>query len=152
MTCLLKSQFYDEDIAKRVIKLALESLYIFQNIVEIDCIKNLKDPLYDLLLIFNQKGLQDYYQFIKNHPDIFKSFGYPLLILGLSQKDLEHKMRLLELISISRDNYGKVLDYSLISKALNASLETVEIFIVDAIRLGLLDAKLDQNTQTVEIM
>ncbi|XP_063900808.1 eukaryotic translation initiation factor 3 subunit M-like [Zophobas morio] len=111
---------------------------VFQmdHLLDFDVVNNLNGhPSYDLLDIFVNGNLEDYYKFYGENSDL------------ISKLDLDHnsnvrKMRLLTLISLA---HGKnEVEYSLIETSLQLRREDIEVWIINAIGAELLEGKLDQ--------
>lgn len=66
---------------------------------------------------------------------------------GLNDDALHRKMRLLTLASVAASTPSKELEYKRIAKALQVPLESVEMWVIDVIRAGLVEGKLSQQKQ-----
>jgi translation initiation factor 3 subunit M len=118
----------DEEYARNAIKLALNipSVLLFENVSNLDAVKNLTGDLVELLDIFSTKTLSEYNAFIKKHPNVLKENG-------LESEKLLTKMRLLTLDSLAISNVGKKLGYDAIAKTLDIPVEKVEFWVIDGI-------------------
>ena len=68
---------------------------------------------------------------------------------GIALSDLQHAMKLLTLCSLG--SAEATISYAKIAKALSIPVQDVEVTVVEAISLGLIDATMDQFTATVAI-
>merc|ERR1712070_582226 len=100
--------------------------------------------LSELLDVFARQMYEDYLAF----------FGRAEVKAFLSKHDLEHetcerKMRLLSLVSLGQAN--KELSYESIAAALHIGKDEVEMWVMEAIRNGLVHAKMDQIRELVVV-
>ena len=68
---------------------------------------------------------------------------------GLQPETINHSMHLLAICSLAVQN--SVLSFGEISKLLNVTNDDVELWVVEAISFGLMDASIDQATSTVTV-
>ncbi|KAF8462486.1 PCI-domain-containing protein [Russula ochroleuca] len=101
-------------------------------------------PLFALLRIFFNGGLDDLHTWQRAHADISSTFG-------LDAAQLERKIRLLSLADLGFQNIGQDLPYTQVATLLQVSPSEVERWVIDAIRVGLLTAKLAQPAQTLRV-
>lgn len=97
-------------------------------------------PEYDLLQVFLSGTLSTYKTFASSHADLVKN-----------SDDNIRKMRLLSLASLGSDNLARSLSYQEIAASLEISEDEVEMWVIDVIRAGLVEAKLDQLNKTVSV-
>eukprot|EP00921_Rhytidocystis_pertsovi_P004941 GHVQ01008579.1.p1 GENE.GHVQ01008579.1~~GHVQ01008579.1.p1 ORF type:complete len:453 (-),score=62.21 GHVQ01008579.1:154-1512(-) len=121
----------------------------FDKLLQMDAIKQLRDSpahvrLVELLEIFLRGGPNDFMRFYEANKSLFEHFS-------LSYASCLSKIRLLSLASrcvgrceLSLKELADVL-------GLTDRVESVEEIVVQAIGLGLLDAKIDQINKTVQI-
>lgn len=106
-------------------------------------LKSLKEKdvpdLYKLLDIFIRGTYSDYVTFAKEKKSFLDSLS------GLKEEDNLFKIRILTIASIATSiELPGELEYSKIASTINVPEEEVEIWIINAIRAGLIDAKMDQ--------
>jgi translation initiation factor 3 subunit M len=103
---------------------------------------NHKSKHYDLLLVFLNENLTGYQQFIESNKDFITT-------TNLDAEANVRKMRLLSLASLGSENLSRDLKYSQIAATLQIPQDEVEMWVIDVIRAGLVEAKLNQLTKTV---
>ncbi|KAG8525395.1 uncharacterized protein KY384_009039 [Bacidia gigantensis] len=129
------------DLAIRALKAALThpTHFSFQDLTVCDAIQALRksEPdWYEFLELFNAEQLDDYNDFLESHDDFLE-------IGGLNPSLLLRKMRLLTLASLAASTPSRSLPYQHIAKALQISAEDVEMWVIDVIRAGLVEGKLN---------
>ncbi|KAG2175493.1 hypothetical protein INT43_001140 [Umbelopsis isabellina] len=131
------------DLAKQAIFTAIQmpNCFAFEDLLQYKSLQQLKGtPEYELLNIFLNGNLQEYNKFAAEHKDLLANFDVERNIT---------KMRLLSLASLGSENLARELTYSEIAAALEIPQEEVEMWVIDVIRAGLVEAKLDQLNKTV---
>jgi translation initiation factor 3 subunit M len=136
----------DEELAIEAIKYALTipSYLEFDDIIALPSFENLKTTnLGQLFEIFHTKQLLDFKTFIKTHK-------------VLSENDLDEsllllKIQVLTLADFAAKHLGKLLKFTEIAKVVEITTDDVEFLVIEAMRRGLMDAKIDQLTETVFI-
>lgn len=101
-------------------------------------------PLFALLRIFLSGGPDDLRAWQHAHADTTGEFG-------LNAAQLERKIRLLALADLGFQNIGQDVPYADVAAALQVPATQVERWVIDAIRAGLLTAKLAQPAQTLRV-
>ncbi|TPX34812.1 hypothetical protein SmJEL517_g02533 [Synchytrium microbalum] len=112
----------------------------FEDLVALYAVQALKKddaPLYDLLNIFLNESLAQYEAFCKSHAGFMDSHG-------LDHEQNLRKMKLLSLATLATSNVHGEVAYDIIAKNLNIDEDDVEMWIIDAIRAGMIDAKMNQ--------
>ncbi|CAO3616492.1 unnamed protein product [Cunninghamella echinulata] len=118
---------------------AMENYFAFEDLIQFTAIQQIKDSdEYKLLDLFLNGHLDTYEAFIKSHSGLIAD-----------QEAGLRKIRLLSLASLGSENLARELSYGEISKALSISENDVEMWVIDVIRAGLVEAKLDQLNKTV---
>lgn len=136
-----------KQLSLRALKAALNSPthFDFQDLTSLDSIQALRQSesiWFDLLEIVNAQLLDDFSDFNESHSDFLEPNGINIDIL-------ERKMRLLTLASLAASaSQSRQLPYSTISKALAIPSEDVEMWAIDAVRVGLVEGKLSQQDKT----
>lgn len=101
--------------------------------------------LLSLLKILCDGSLEEFSSFSKSNADIFASHK-------LNSNDLEHNMRILTLCSLAAQVSPKrEISFADISTALKVDISEVELWVVEAIAAGLLDASIDQLQSMVTV-
>lgn len=106
-----------------------------------------KDPDYgvvnQLVDIFDHGNYSDFIEFIKANPKV-------LDLLNISEEDASEAMRLLTISSIAA-NLPSPIPYQQIADAIQVQLDQVESWVVKALNTDLLEAKINQPTQTINV-
>ncbi|XP_062151015.1 uncharacterized protein LOC133859588 [Alnus glutinosa] len=96
---------------------------------------------YQLLKIFLTQRLDAYLEFHAANSTLLKSYG-------LVHEDCITKMRLMSLVDLASDESGQI-PYALIRDTLRINDDEVELWVVKAITVKLIDCKMDQMNQVV---
>ena len=130
--------------AKRSIAEALNvnQMFVMDQFLEIDLVNSIQgDPLYELLCIVVRGSLEEFVDFYSRHSIALEQYG-------LVYENLLRKMRLLSLTQLANPN-EVWLSYQEVADALQIGVDEVETWIIEAIRLKLVEAQLDQFDQSV---
>lgn len=119
------------------------------DLLDLKCIQKVKDSpkvsgTFKLLGIFLTGRLSDYLTAYKADPKLVED-------LGLSHEDCVSKMRLMSLAALGNEGESGEIPYSLVKDALQIDISEVETWVVKAIGLKLLEAKMDQLREVVVI-
>ncbi|KAJ3112266.1 hypothetical protein HDU96_004746 [Phlyctochytrium bullatum] len=136
-----------QQLAAEAVKSAIRipSVLNFEEVYRLDAVRALgNSPLLDLLKIFTEGSLKDYRAFTKKNASLVAKEG-------LNEEDNVRKMRVLSLASLASRHVDGEIPYSVIAGALEITDDSVEIWVIDGIRAGLLDAKMNQLTKTVVV-
>ncbi|KAL5614347.1 uncharacterized protein BROUX77_000184 [Berkeleyomyces rouxiae] len=130
-------------LALSAVKAALLSNthFLFQELRSIPAVQSLSDshPAYaQLLEIFAEQDLEDYNDFNDEHKGFLESEA-------LDTQILHRKIRLLSFSSLAAATPNREIPYSAIVKALQIPDDEVELWTIDAIRVGLVEGKLSQQ-------
>ncbi|KAH9057289.1 PCI-domain-containing protein [Lactarius vividus] len=101
-------------------------------------------PLFALLRVFLSGAPDDLHAWQSTHASTAAEFS-------LDSAQLERKIRLLALADLGFQNIGQDLPYAQVAAALQVPVTQVERWVIDAIRAGLLTAKLAQPAQTLRV-
>jgi len=115
--------------------------YDFQDLLSVPCVQALSEthPVYfELLTVFAEKDLEDYNQFREEHEGFVEKEHLDL-------EKLQTKMRLLTFASLAARTQTREIPYADIAKALQISLEEVELWIIDVIRAQLVEGRMSQQ-------
>jgi len=125
--------------------ISLPEVLNFENLLKIDAVQGLKsEKMYELLSVFMSGNVQDYRTLVGKHAGLIKE-------LGLDEEETLRKIRLLSLASLGSENLARELSYQEIAKALEVSEQEVELWVIDVIRAGLVEAKLNQVSKVVVV-
>ncbi|KAG7986480.1 hypothetical protein I3843_03G083300 [Carya illinoinensis] len=97
--------------------------------------------VYQLLKIFLTQRLDAYLEFHAANSTLLKS-------CGLVHEDCITKMRLMSLVDLASDDSGQI-PYAVIRDTLGVNDDEVELWVVKAITVKLIDCKMDQMNQVV---
>lgn len=89
-------------------------------------------------------NVQDYRALLAKDAGLIKD-------LGLDEEEALRKIRLLSLASLGSENLARELSYQEIATALEVDEALVELWVIDVIRAGLVEAKLNQVSRIVII-
>ncbi|KAF9312682.1 hypothetical protein BG000_002575 [Podila horticola] len=125
--------------------ISLPEVLNFENLLKVDAVQGLKsEKAYELLSVFMSGNVQDYRSLLAKHAGLIKE-------LGLDEEETLRKIRLLSLASLGSENLARELSYQEIAKALEVSEGEVELWVIDVIRAGLVEAKLNQVSKVVVV-
>ncbi|KAG9323729.1 hypothetical protein KVV02_006452 [Mortierella alpina] len=125
--------------------ITLPNVLNFENLLKVDAIQHLKsEKVYELLSVFMSGNVQDFRALASKNAGLLKE-------LGLDEEDTLRKIRLLSLASLGSENLTRELSYQEIAKALEVEETEVELWVIDVIRAGLVEAKLNQVSKVVII-
>jgi len=129
------------------IKLIVQSLgepttYEVDNVIALKAVAQLENEVaFDLVKTYAAGNLVNFQDWLAKHPGTLKN-------LGLDEEGLTHKVRLLNLAYICAGH--RTVDFATIAKSLSIPVDSIEEWIIDLIRVGLVEAKVDQvNSQVV---
>lgn len=133
------------DLAVRALASALKhpAIFDFTPLTASDAIQALRSSdstLFELLEIFTSDTLDAYQDFVSSTPLSSISGG----VLADAGEALQNKMRLLTLASLAASTPSRSLPYASIASALGVPTEGVEKWVIDTIRVGLVEGKLSQ--------
>ncbi|KAJ3193934.1 hypothetical protein HK101_003782 [Irineochytrium annulatum] len=140
---------YVSSIAAETVKEALRinTILNFEEVFGLAAVQALKKKqpkLFQLLQIFLDQTLKEYTAFAKSNKDFIKTEG-------LDENESIRKMRLLSLASLGSHHVDGEVPYSTIAEALDIKVGEVELWVIDGISSGLLDAKMDQLRKIVVV-
>ncbi|KAJ1949029.1 hypothetical protein IWQ62_006802 [Dispira parvispora] len=120
-------------------------LYNFDQLIGLAPVRALEgEKMFVLLEIFLQDTLPRLQEFLSNSPAAVTEYQ-------LDTEVLMTKMRHLSLASLSAQHIAEPLAYADIAAALSIPVEEVEMWVIDAIRVGLIQAKMDQMAQIIQV-
>lgn len=106
----------------------------------VQALRNSDSTLFELLEIFTADTLDAYQDFVTSTPLPTISGG----VLADAGEALQNKMRLLTLASLAASTPSRSLPYASIATALGVPTDDVEKWVIDTIRVGLVEGKLSQ--------
>lgn len=131
--------------AKKLISLSLADpeLFNMEPILRLKAVQNLKsEKCFELFSIFQTGDLDSYKTWAVANSAIFEE-------LGLDQNEMICKVRLLRLAHLCAKS--PVVEFAAIATALGVDADDVEEWIIDVIRVGLVEAKVDQVNERVYV-
>ncbi|KAI9294408.1 hypothetical protein K502DRAFT_305032 [Neoconidiobolus thromboides FSU 785] len=159
LLCYLYTFETETEVTEEILKIGelgiVEALQIpevlnFESLLLSQPIKKLNgSPLYQLAEIFLSKDVASYKEFISNHQDLVSTHQ-------LDQDSLLNKIRVLTVASLGTQHLGQPIAYSKLAdcmfiEKLEGYETEIEIYIIDVIRAGLIEAKLNQLEASVTI-
>ncbi|KAH8988769.1 PCI-domain-containing protein [Lactarius hatsudake] len=121
------------------------TIFDFDPLFKLDAVLAVKaHPLFALLRVFLSGGPDDLHAWQNAHASTAGEFS-------LDAAQLERKIRLLALADLGFQNIGQDVPYAQVASALQVPATQVERWVIDAIRAGLLTAKLAQPAQTLRV-
>ncbi|KAK9766939.1 hypothetical protein K7432_003611 [Basidiobolus ranarum] len=136
-----------KEFAKKAIAevIKMPGVFQFEDLAKLPSVQLLKDEtIFSLLSIFLSGNLKEYRKFISENAQLSQE-------LGFNEEDNVSKIRMLTLASLGSEHLGKELSYSAVCEALEIDAEEVEFWVIDVVRAGLIEAKLNQLNETVTI-
>jgi len=141
-------QTYDSDegdltddvqaLAAQLIKQTLgdPNVYDVEELFSLKAVTQLESqPVHKLLTVFMKASLADFRAWTAEYPEGLAGFG-------LDEVELTRKARLLSLAKLAAEQ--RVVDFAKICEELDIPETEVEVWIIDVIRVGLIEAKVDQ--------
>ncbi|KAK7696295.1 hypothetical protein QCA50_000949 [Cerrena zonata] len=137
-----------EPAALELIATALRSptVFDFDPLFRLDAVVAAKShELFSLLQIFLNDGLTQFQAWESSHADAISAYN-------LDKAQLDRKIRLLSFATLGFQNIGRDLSYATVASTLQIEEADVERWVIDAIRAGLITAKISQTTRTLNII
>lgn len=131
--------------AKKLIGLSLADpeLFNMESIIRLKAVQNLQsEKCFELFSVFQSGNLGSYQTWAAANSPVFGE-------LGLDEGEMLRKIRLLSLAYLCAENTS--VDFSAVATALGVENADVEMWIIDVIRVGLVEAKVDQVNQRVHV-
>src|SRR5690606_2837187 len=100
-------------------------------------------PLRQLLLILCEKGVQEFDAFAAQHAALFSAHG-------LSQEELSRNIGLVAVGGVVPDEI--LVPYGAVARVLGIAEEAVEVWMVQAISEGLVEARMNRFNKTIDVM
>lgn len=118
-----------------------ESIYNFDDVFALEAVVNLKTTEGVLFSLLEIVATGDY--------SAFKSFSTEFLTTNkFDVAQLERKVRILALAKVCSQSSVQTIPYTVFANAIDVSIDEVEIWIIDAIRAGLIEGRLSQMSQS----
>ncbi|KAI8923389.1 hypothetical protein BC831DRAFT_429030 [Entophlyctis helioformis] len=125
--------------------ISIPEVLVFDDVLRLTAVQALgANKLVDLAKIFLDQSLAQYKAFVAKNPKFVKE-------QGLSEESNVRKMRILTFASLAAQHIQSEIPYDAIASALSISEDEVEIWAIDVIRTGLVDAKINQLERTLAI-
>lgn len=144
--CSVQDASSHKDPAEKLLIATIQdgSHFVMDYLLELQPIRALQGTtLYNLLQIIVTGNYADYMKFYEINKAFFESHD-------LDHTSCQHKMRLLTMMSLS--NKTNELTFDVLQKQLELNPDEIEAFIVDAVKMGLIQAKINQVSQLVIII
>lgn len=123
--------------------LADPELFNMEKILQLKAVQNIKsEKSFELFSVFQSGNLDQYKSWTEANPKIFEE-------LGLNKEDMLQKIRLLSLAHLCAK--APVVEFSAIARTLGIDTDDVEEWMIDVIRVGLVEAKVDQVNERVYV-
>jgi len=133
----------DLAIAAVVESISIKTIFQVEDLLHFKAIDQLKPELiYQLLEIFAHHGYKEYMELYSNQKENIEK-------IGLSHEDNVFKLRLITLATLAATE--EEIPYSTFANALLIPENSVEKWVLDAIRFKLIEAKIDQLKSVVLI-
>ncbi|ORX90835.1 PCI-domain-containing protein [Basidiobolus meristosporus CBS 931.73] len=133
--------------AKKAIVDAIKmpGVFQFEDLSKMPSVQLLQgETIFKLMNIFLNGSLTEYNQFVAENGQAVQEFGF-------NEEDNINKIRMLTLASLGSEHLGNELSYSAVCDALKIDADEVEFWVIDVVRAGLIEAKLNQLNETVTI-
>ncbi|KAI7865075.1 hypothetical protein BDF14DRAFT_1828356 [Spinellus fusiger] len=118
-----------------------EKFFAFEDLLQYNAVQKIKDTLeYEFLNVFLNGNVSIYKTFAASHSELIQD----------GENNLR-KIRLLSLASLGSENLARELTYAQVAASLEISEDEVEMWVIDVIRAGLVEAKLDQLNKNIII-
>lgn len=134
-----------KDKAREAIKEAIsnEDIFNFEELLRLRAIQNINsEKCFDFAKVFLSGDVNSYREFVKNNSNIFNE-------LSLNEEDCIKKIRMLTLVTVVGGTVPGKVEYNVIQKALDIPEDDVELWILEVVRAGLIDAKMNQLEKIV---
>lgn len=125
------------------LSLADPDLFNMDSVLALSAVQNLKsEKCFELFNVFQSGNLDNYKAWVAANPKILDE-------LGLDASEMLRKIRLLSLAYLCAKS--SVVDFAAIASTLGVDADEVEMWIIDVIRVGLVEAKVDQVNEKVVV-
>ncbi|ORY82499.1 hypothetical protein BCR37DRAFT_398481, partial [Protomyces lactucae-debilis] len=134
----------DEALATETVVACLNepSRLMLNDVLVLPPVRQLKgEPLYALLSLLTTGNCAEYKQFLQENKSLLSQYE-------LNAEVLESKFKLLTLASLAAAQNNRKLRYADIASALDIAESEVEVWVIDAIRAGVVEGKLSQTSET----
>jgi translation initiation factor 3 subunit M len=123
-------------------------LFRFDELLDLDAIQRLKNTkehalLFELLQIFVSDKLEAFVDYVARNREYFDRAGF-------DYEACLNKMRLLSLASLGVEH--SEIPYALAANTLQIEQDMLEHWVIEAVRLGLMEAKIDQMSQVIRVI
>jgi len=131
--------------AQKVVIQAIEAplLYHLEPLLKLGLFKDDKaSTLSKLVVVFARENLPEFKEFQTQNPNFMKE-------IGLDEEKALKKMKVLTLLTTASSS--NEIAYQRLAKAIGVNLNEIEQWVIEAVGIGLLDARLDQLNNSVII-
>jgi translation initiation factor 3 subunit M len=132
-------------LAAKLVKLALvsEHIYEFDELLALDAVQELRKSEASLFKLLEVISVGDYQQYLQ-----ISNSG---IASDLDKAALDQKIRVLALCVAASKSSSRTIAYADIASAIEVPVDTVELWVIDAIRAGLVEGRLSQIDQVFDI-
>lgn len=129
-------------LAAKLVRLALvsEHIYQFDQLLALDAVQELQKSEPDLFKLVQVISSGDYQQ-----------YNQITIPSNLDKAALDQKIRILALCVAASKSSSRTIAYADIAKAIDVSIDSVELWVIDAIRAGFVEGRLSQIDQVFDI-
>ncbi|ODQ68376.1 hypothetical protein NADFUDRAFT_81358 [Nadsonia fulvescens var. elongata DSM 6958] len=136
-------------LTTKLVQTAITANFVFDfnSLLVLPAVSDLKlteQILYELLVIVSNGDLAAYKQFIETNADFLPENN-------MDGEAILKKVKLLTLASIASKATTPALKYTTIAESLEVPVDEVEVWVIDAIRAGLIEGRLSQISEILEI-
>lgn len=124
-----------------LISIGAESIYDFDELFALEAIQTLKQTDASLFALLEIVATGDYPAFKKLDLSTLSKHN-------LSTENLERKVRIVSLAKAASQSSTRTISYAVLAEAVETPVDQVEVWIIDAIRAGLVEGRLSQMTQS----
>lgn len=126
------------------IALASESIFDFDDLFALEAVQALKTSAADLYLLLENVATGNY--------KALKSVDDKLLAENkFDRVQLDRKARILTLSKTASQASQRTIPYTVFASAIEISIDEIEVWIIDAIRAGLIEGRLSQMSQSFSV-
>lgn len=122
--------------------LKLSSFFAFEDMLDQPSIQRLKGtPGFELMHVYVEGDFADYVSLLKKNASF-------LAQNGLNEETLTKKMRIMTLAALAAKSLGKRVSYADLAKSLSVEVADVESWLIESMRCGVVEGKMNQQTQS----
>ncbi|KAF5095862.1 hypothetical protein DV451_004489 [Geotrichum candidum] len=133
-------------LASKLVQIALasESIFDFDDLFALESVQALKSSATDLYSLLENVATGNY----KPLSSVDEKF---LTVNKFDRAQLERKARILALSKAASQSTQRTIPYTVFASAIEVSIDEIEVWIIDAIRAGLIEGRLSQMSQSFSV-